>query len=69
MKSSVYNALVNSQLSYAIQIWGGRADGDKLQHLFVLQKRAMRNLYGLRRVSKHIKAHTKPAFKENKVLC
>ena len=63
MKSSVYNALVNSQLPYAISVWGGNASGDRLQPLFTLQKRALRNLYGLRRVSKHIKAHTKLIFK------
>ena len=68
MKSSVYNALVNSQLTYAITVWGGNATGDRLKPLFTLQKRALRNLYGLRRVSKHVKAHTKPIFKENNIL-
>ena len=68
MKKSVYNALVNSQMSYAIQIWGGYADGDKLKRLFVLQKRALRNLFGVRRVSKHIKGHTNPRFNENNIL-
>ena len=40
MKSSIYNALVNSQFSYAIQIWGGCTDGDKLNQLFILQKKS-----------------------------
>ena len=67
-KKSVYNALLNSQLTYAITVWGGSLEGDLLKPLFLLQKRALRNLFGLRKVSKHIKAHTKRVFYEHNIL-
>ena len=62
MKNSIYNAVVNSHLSYGISIWGGSAAGDKLNPLFVLQKRALRNLFGIKRVSKFVRGHTKQVF-------
>ena len=68
MKNSVYNALVNSQLSYGISVWGGMRDGDILKPLFVLQKRALRTLFGIQKVSKYIKGHTKQVFHEKKIL-
>lgn len=68
LKTSVYNAIVNSQLSYAITVWGGSMTGDKLKPLFLLQKRALRNLYSIRRVSKHIKGHTKSVFQKHNIL-
>ena len=68
MKNGVYNALVNSQLSYGISVWGGMRDGDILKPLFVLQKRALRTLFGIQKVSKHIKGHTKNVFFEKKIL-
>ena len=68
MKNSIYNAVVNSHLSYGISIWGGSAAGDKLNPLFVLQKRALRNLFGIRRVSKFIKGHTKQVFGAYNIL-
>lgn len=49
----VFNALVNSQLSYAISVWGGNF---KLRNkLFVFQKRAIRSLYGLWKKRTNIK--------------
>ena len=39
LKISVYNAIVNSQLSYAIPVWGGFATNDSLKPLFIVQKR------------------------------
>ena len=68
LKTSVYNAIVNSQLSYAISVWGGCANGDKIKPLFILQKRALRNLFSIRRVSKHVRGHTKPIFQKLKIL-
>ena len=38
LRSSVYNALINSHLSYAISVWGYGASESKLKLLFVLQK-------------------------------
>ena len=68
LKISVYNAIVNSQLSYAIPVWGSFATGDSLRPLFLLQKRALRNLFCIRRESKHVKGHTKSTFNEHRIL-
>ena len=68
LRSSVYNALVNSHLSYAISVWGYGASESKLKQLFVLQKQCLRNLFKIRKVSKYIKGHTKPIFDENRIL-
>ena len=64
----MYNALVNSQLSYAISVWGGSGSGDKLKPLFILQKRALRNIFSVKRVSTYIKGHTKSVFQKQKIL-
>ena len=69
MKTSVYNAMVNSQLSYAIAVWGAYDNNKSLLHpLFMLQKTALRNLFGICRVSKHVRGHTKEAFGKFKIL-
>lgn len=68
LKNSVYNAIVNSQMSYAITVWGGTVTSDSLKKLFLLQKRALRNLFCVKRVSKHIKGHTKNVFFDNNIL-
>ena len=53
---------------YAITGWGGTVTNNSLNKLFLLQKRALRNLFSVRRVSKHIKGHTKNVFQQNKIL-
>ena len=68
LRISVYNALVNSHLSYAISVWGNGANVIKLKPLFVLQKKCLRNLFKIRRESKLIRGHTKSTFNENKIL-
>lgn len=68
LKISVYNAIVNSQLSYAIPVWGGFGSRDSLKSLFLLQKRALRNLFCIPRVSKHIPGHTKRVFNDLRIL-
>ena len=68
LKTSVYNAIVNSQMSYAINVWGSTASCDKLKPLLMLQKRALRNLFSIRRVSKHVKGHTKSIFHKYNIL-
>ena len=68
LKTSVYNAIVNSQMSYAITVWGGTVTGDKLKPLFMLQKRALRNLFSIRRVSRFVKGHTKSIFHKYNIL-
>ena len=56
------------QLSYAITVWGGCATKDKLKPLFLPQKRALRNLFGIKRESKFMPGHTKNVFKEHGIL-
>ena len=68
LKISVYNAIVNSQLSYAIPVWGGFANHDSLRPLFVLQKKALRNLFCIKRESKHVPGHTKSSFNHYRIL-
>ena len=67
LTTSVYNALVNSQLSYAISVWGADESGNKLKPLFTIQKRCLRNLFGIKNDSKYIRGHTKNTFNENKI--
>ncbi len=68
LKISVYNSIVNSQLSYGIPVWGAFSITNYLNPLFVLQKRALRNLFSIRKVSKHIKGHTKLVFGKHNIL-
>ena len=68
LRNSVYNALVNSHLSYAISVWGSGANESKLKPLFTIQKRCLRNLFKIRKVSEFIKGHTKSTFNNHKIL-
>ena len=68
MKTSVYNALVNSHLTYAISVWGADPTGNKLQSLFKIQKSCLRSFYNIKRASNHIKGHTKKTFNSNNIL-
>ncbi len=68
LKISVYNAIVNAQFSYAIPVWGSFASNDSLNSIFLLQKRALRNFFSIKRVSKHIRGHTKPTFNKHGIL-
>ena len=42
LKKSAYNAIVNSQFSYAISVWGGSANGNKLKQLFLSSKKSIK---------------------------
>ena len=68
LKTNVYNAIVNSQLSYAISVWGAHTVSDNLKQLFILQKRALRNLFCLKKASKYVEGHTKSTFTKHKIL-
>ena len=68
LKTNVYNAIVNSQLSYAISVWGAHTVSDNLKQLFILQKRALRNLFCLRKASKYVEGHTKSTFTKHGIL-
>ena len=68
LRTTVYNAIVNSQLSYAIPIWGGFDGHDSLRKIFLLQKKALRNLFCIKRISKYVKGHTKAIFANCNIL-
>ena len=68
LRTSVYNALINSHLAYGISIWGSSASQVKLKNLFVLQKKAIRNRFGIKKESKIVKGHTKRTFNDNYIL-
>ncbi len=66
--TTIYNAIVNSQLTYAIPVWGGNYSLDSLNQLFILQKKALRNLFSIKKVSRFIKGHTKEVFGKYNIL-
>ena len=68
LRSLVYNALVNSHLSYGISVWGSSASQPKLNDLFFSQKKAIRNLSGIKNESKNVKGHSNQTFNDNKIL-
>ena len=55
-------------MQYAIAVWGAFKTHDSLKPLFVLQKRALRNLFSIKRESKFVKGHTKNKFNELRIL-
>ena len=65
---SIFNALIQSHLSYGISVWGCGGDTAKLQKLFVAQKKAIRTVFGVRRIKKHLVGNTKSTFNENNTL-
>ena len=46
LRSSVFNALINSHIFYAISVWGGNPT--KLQNIFTSQKKALRALFRIK---------------------
>ncbi len=49
-------------------VWGAHTITNNLNPIFVLQKRALRNLFCIRKVSKYIKGHTKQVFSKLNIL-
>ena len=47
---------------------GLRGNIPALKHVFTAQKRAVRTLFGIPKVNKYCKGHTKPVFKDNHTL-
>ena len=66
--ASIFNALVQSNLSYGISVWGSGGSATKLNKLFITQKKAIRNVFGVRRVNKHTQGNTKRTFNDNNIL-
>ena len=52
----------------ASQCGGAYSNIDRLKPLFILQKRALRNLFSIRRVSRFIRGHTKLIFRDYNIL-
>ena len=68
MKRTVYFALVNSQIMYGISVWGSGGSLSNLSILFAAQKKAIRTLFNVQRISRHCPGHTKGCINENKIL-
>ena len=68
MLRNVYYALVNSQLMYGISIWGSGGSIFNLRCLFSVQKKCMRSLFRVKRISILCPGHTKSKFTAYKIL-
>ena len=68
MRRTVYFALVNSQIMYGISVWGSGGSLSNLSTLFAAQKKAIRTLFNIPRISRHCPGHTKGCINENKIL-
>ena len=65
---NVYYALVNSQLMYGISIWGSGGSISNLGCLFPAQKKCIRSLFRVKRISILCPGHTKSTFTTYKIL-
>ena len=68
MRRTIYFALVNSQIMYGISVWGSDGSLSNLSTLFAAQKKAIRTLFNIPRISRHCPGHTKGCINENKIL-
>ena len=68
MLVSIFNALIQSNLSYGISVWGSGGDKNGLSRLFTLQKRSIRIIYNLKKVNKFQLGPTKLSFNNNNIL-
>ena len=68
MLRNIYYALVNSQINYGITLWGSMGSTSRLSSLFSAQKKCIRKLYRVKRISKNIPGHTKATFNNNSIL-
>ena len=64
----VYFALINSQLIYGISIWGSAGSTTNLATLFSAQKKSIRTLFRIPRISKNCPGHTKSFFISKNIL-
>ena len=68
MLRNVYYALVNSQLMYGISIWGSGGSISNLSRVFPAQKKCIRLLFRVKRISVLCPGHTKSTFTAYKIL-
>ena len=64
-RRSVYYALVNSQLIYGISLWGSAGSPSNLSALFAAQKKTLRTIFRIPRLSRYCPGHTKQVFITN----
>ena len=64
----VYFALIDSQLIYGISIWGSAGSTTNLATLFSAQKKSIRTLFRIPRISKNCPGHTKSFFISKNIL-
>ena len=62
LRRSVYYALVNSQLIYGISLWGSAGSPSNLSALFAAQKKTLRAILRIPRLSRYCPGHTKQIF-------
>ena len=68
MPRNVYYALVNSQLMYGISIWGSGGSISNLSCLFSAQKKCIRSLFRVKKISIVCPGHTKSTLTRVKHL-
>ena len=68
MLRNVYYALVNSQLMYGISIWVSGGSISNLGCLFSAQKKCIRSLFRVKRISILCPGHTKSTFTAYKIF-
>ena len=69
LRVSVYHALIQSHVSYAISVWGSGGNPNKLMPVFKCQKHALRCLFSLKGSSnKYSKPGTKTTFNDHHIL-
>ena len=68
MLRNVYYALLNSQLMYGISIWGSGGSISNLSCVFSAQKKCIRSLFRVKKISVLCPGHTKSIFTAYKIL-
>ena len=68
LRKPVYYALVNSQLIYGISLWGSAGSPSNLSTLFAAQKKALRTIFRIPRISRYCPGHTKQVLITNRIL-
>ena len=68
MLRNVYYALINSQLMYGINIWGSGGSTSNLSCLFSAQKKCIRSLFRVKKISILCPGHTKSTLTTYKIL-
>ena len=64
----IYSALIQPYLNYCISLWGSSISSSSMNSLFILQKKCIRIIAGKTAKECGILRHTKPFFKNLKIL-